>query len=107
MENCLGLAIRTEGAAGSVAPTIDHCAQVRLCLHQCDGEAVFDTLAVRMGFLEFLTYAFHVRTRLFQVRLQLLVILVHLLVETEVRVVLNLVVLSSHARGSSWRVQTG
>ena len=63
-----------------------------LCRHEGDGEAVLDTLAVRVGFLEFLADTLHVRTRLFEVRLQLLVIAVHLLVEREVRIV-NLVVL--------------
>ena len=53
---------------------------------------MFDTLTVRMGFLELLADTFHVRTRLLQVRLQLLIIAVHLLVEREVRIV-NLVVL--------------
>ena len=54
--------------------------------HNGDGEAVLDGLGVGMGFSEFLGSTFQVRTCLFDILLELLVIPVQLLVEVEVRI---------------------
>ena len=54
--------------------------------HQCDGEAILDGLGIGVGFLEFLCRTLEVRTGLFDIVLEILVVTVKLLVEVQISI---------------------